>query len=332
MQIRKRQLTVLMLIAMVLLGAFVLYSRSKLSKGQVASANSAVRVQAQVPEADKPSNSRDSSPLSPMRSEFKAGPNQEARAEILAALSRNDRVSIDRAVQLGLYELTSDELWSVIESYLATSESNKAFGELPCHLAACGAHGLVVEDSPVGSAHLTASKRSRDDLAYVASFCGPLNQKLTYSDFRKIQGQLSKAQVCTLEEAEMLDPESLDSAPSSKLVELIQHSRSPSLREAAAFTALSREIAIEGIDWDDFSGELVEMELLRFARLLATKFICDQRGACAPMSPFLYMLCDNDASLDCKVTSDLTQIARDSLSPRAYSWWDSARLPQKPAK
>jgi len=243
---------------------------------------------------------------------------------IAAALGPDPNAARNRAIEMGLYELSPVEFWDVLMR--PESKKAKTFGFLPCLMATCSVYAKMLSSSRDGERLLGEFPKSPEDLAYLGAYCSPLARTYGYESLAGLRRDLESDAVCSLAS----ETENVNAIMDGKLsggdLSALMLPEQPYLtvKTAVAF-ALHEEAAISGIPWQDFRYELDASRKLLFSDLLALKFMCRQRGACAPMSPLLFALCDAQPSLSCKVGSDLYQIARDSLTAREYGWWDSAQ-------
>jgi len=99
------------------------------------------------------------------------------------------------------------------------------------------------------------------------------------------------------------------------------------LQRDAIGRALRDKRMILGLNWDETWYRLDEAAIGNLSWLIAAKLHCVEPGACRPHSLLLNIICKGSHTLDCHVNSDLSQIARDSLTPREYRWWQDATVP-----
>jgi hypothetical protein len=88
--------------------------------------------------------------------------------------------------------------------------------------------------------------------------------------------------------------------------------------------ALKDERVLLGLDWNELRGELPETSRGTLAALIAAKTFCKNPSACRPRSFLIFQLCSMRLELDCSVNSSLSDVARNSLTPRQYKWWELA--------
>jgi len=110
---------------------------------------------------------------------------------------------------------------------------------------------------------------------------------------------------------------------------LLDSDEALSVKAEAIDRALRDRHLLDGLVWDELRGKLFEQNRKKLASLIAAKLYCQEPRACRPRRFLLFQLCWINAALDCKINSDLTQIARDSLTPREYRWWENATLPSE---
>lgn len=99
------------------------------------------------------------------------------------------------------------------------------------------------------------------------------------------------------------------------------------LQRAAIGRALRDKRVLWGLKWTELEYRLDETTVGRLSLLMTAKLYCETRGACGPHSLLLNLICLRAHVLDCQVNADLSQIARDSLTPREYRWWQDATVP-----
>jgi hypothetical protein len=218
------------------------------------------------------------------------------------------------------------EVWKMMESARALEDHPPSV----CALTFCPLFRDDLEHYHTG---LLGESISADHIAYIGAMCSvliadsgepidlrPLEKICHSKDYEKvIAGEVQLSE-------QLID----GAAPTEFLLDILQSEDKPlGLKMLAAARALKDSTAFEGIRWDEVRGELFEESRVKLAWLLAAKQFCRDAAACRPRSFLLFQLCHTQWALDCQINSDLRQIARDSLTPREFRWWENAFIPEQ---
>ena len=230
---------------------------------------------------------------------------------------------------LGFYGLPVTEMWDIFASMPAKQAEPLVlvrcmFAE--CKLMAKALQGLT------SNGYIADLPYSRDQLAYTGAFCGPLFERFGTAAFSQTEAPVVLDAACNLtteHEFEGAAQERMIHAQVSndEILDVIDGDYSHGTKTVAVWRALHEERLLQGLNWDDLKFERDERQLETLAALIAAKFMCHFPGACEPRSLLLFQLCTSKFWLDCQINSDLSQIARDSLTPREYRWWQDATVP-----
>ena|GEM_PF-1546979 len=246
----------------------------------------------------------------------------------------NDRVS-DAGVALNISQLAALDLSEVWDAVPMRSLDDPRYIS-DCMILNCLNYA---PDLPGGrySQDPTNEAFSLDHVAYFGAVCGPLidrigNPKVNIATWqvatKKCDGRgRGRAQNDFNNLTEQLATGRVSDETLSEI--LLNSDEALLVKVEAIDRALRDRRLLDGLVWDELRGELFEHNRMKLASLIAAKLYCQEPRACRSRSFLLFQLCSINAALDCKVNSDLTQIARDSLTPREYRWWENATLPSE---
>jgi len=229
--------------------------------------------------------------------------------------------------QLNAMQLT--EAWDA----LRTGPPNESLLESACFMMECRVHAEdLYQDKFTNDP--TSAGLSIDHMAYVGAVCTPLVDKLGIEKdvWREVTKQCtgpSAAKVISGWQGLMEHVEMGDVSDSELLEILKSQDHRLAVKAAVIDRALEDERVLTGLAWDELRGELFEPDRSNLTALIAAKLYCTEPAACRPRSLLLFKICTSNLKLDCKINSDLTQIARDSLTPREFRWWENAKLPSE---
>lgn len=232
---------------------------------------------------------------------------------------------------LGFYELPVTEMWNIFASMPAKQAEPLVLTRcmfVECQVMAKALQGLT------SRGYIADLPFSRDQLAYVGAFCAPLFERFGTAAFSQTVAPVVLDNACNLTSEHVIEGDAQErmihsQVGNDEILEVIEGDYSHGTKTAAVFRALHEERLLQGLNWDDLKFERDERQLETLAALIAAKFMCHFPGACEPRSLLLFQLCASKFWLDCQVNADLSQIARDSLTPREYRWWQDATVPPK---